>query len=119
MRAAEGIRGPSCETAAVALHMTGCDVLCTIGALCYAPRWPEPWPSPFGYHETFHTAVTAAAICHHVTVWQTHGSPAWERRELLRGEVVQKDRAAVCCRGESAQRPAGRIAASAGAVTTK
>ncbi|WP_177226595.1 PAQR family membrane homeostasis protein TrhA [Saccharopolyspora shandongensis] len=44
-------------------------VLYTVGALCYATRWPDPWPSTFGYHEVFHTAVTAAAICHHITVW--------------------------------------------------
>ncbi|GAA2358946.1 hemolysin III family protein [Saccharopolyspora halophila] len=44
-------------------------VLYTIGALSYATRWPDPWPSMFGYHEVFHTAVTAAAICHHITVW--------------------------------------------------
>ncbi|MEV4646188.1 hypothetical protein [Saccharopolyspora sp. NPDC049357] len=30
----------------------------------------DPWPSTFGYHEVFHTAVTAAAICHHITVWR-------------------------------------------------
>lgn len=44
-------------------------VLYTAGALSYATRWPDPWPRTFGYHEVFHTAVTAAAICHHVTVW--------------------------------------------------
>lgn len=44
-------------------------VLYTIGALCYATRWPDPWPRTFGYHEVFHTAVTAAAICHHITIW--------------------------------------------------
>ncbi|MER6988865.1 hemolysin III family protein [Saccharopolyspora hirsuta] len=44
-------------------------VLYTLGAISYATRWPDPWPNTFGYHEVFHTAVTAAAICHHVTVW--------------------------------------------------
>lgn len=43
--------------------------LYTLGALCYATRWPDPWPHTFGYHEFFHTAVTAAALCHHLTIW--------------------------------------------------
>ncbi|MEV4731806.1 hemolysin III family protein [Saccharopolyspora sp. NPDC049426] len=44
-------------------------VLYTVGAICYAARWPDPWPKTFGYHEVFHTAVAAAAICHHITIW--------------------------------------------------
>lgn len=51
-------------------------VLYTLGALCYATRWPDPWPRTFGYHEIFHTFVTAAALCHHVTVWLLLPSPA-------------------------------------------
>ena len=44
-------------------------VLSTLGAVGYATRWPDPWPKTFGYHEFFHSAVSAAAICHHVSIW--------------------------------------------------
>ncbi|MER2093068.1 PAQR family membrane homeostasis protein TrhA [Saccharopolyspora rectivirgula] len=44
-------------------------VLYTLGAVFYAARWPDPWPKTFGYHEFFHSAVSAAAICHHVAIW--------------------------------------------------
>lgn len=44
-------------------------VLYTLGAVGYATRWPDPWPKTFGYHEFFHSAVSAAAICHHVSIW--------------------------------------------------
>ncbi|WP_328591205.1 PAQR family membrane homeostasis protein TrhA [Saccharopolyspora aridisoli] len=43
--------------------------LYTVGAIFYATRWPDPWPKTFGYHEFFHSTVTAAAICHHVAIW--------------------------------------------------
>lgn len=52
----------------VLLLVTG-GVLYTLGALSYALRRPDPWPRTFGYHEVFHCLVTAAAICHHITVW--------------------------------------------------
>jgi hemolysin III len=29
----------------------GGGVCYTVGALCYAARWPDPAPSTFGYHE--------------------------------------------------------------------
>lgn len=32
-------------------------ILHTFGALVYARRWPDPWPSTFGYHELFHSLV--------------------------------------------------------------
>ncbi|MEU6131604.1 hemolysin III family protein [Saccharopolyspora sp. NPDC047091] len=44
-------------------------VLYSLGAVCYATRRPDPWPKTFGYHELFHAAVTAAAICHHIAIW--------------------------------------------------
>ncbi|WP_026448802.1 PAQR family membrane homeostasis protein TrhA [Actinopolyspora mortivallis] len=44
-------------------------VLYTGGAVCYAVRRPDPWPEVFGYHEFFHAAVSAAALCHHVAIW--------------------------------------------------
>ena len=33
------------------------------GALSYHRRWPDPYPSVFGYHEIFHACVCAAATC--------------------------------------------------------
>jgi hemolysin III len=44
-------------------------VLYTAGALIYALRRPNTWPSTFGYHEYFHAAVTLAAVCHCVAIW--------------------------------------------------
>jgi hemolysin III len=41
----------------------------SIGALFYAMRWPDPWPTTFGYHEFFHTCTVVAAICHYVAMW--------------------------------------------------
>lgn len=43
--------------------------LYTLGAVSYATRKPDPWPATFGYHEFFHSAVSAAAVCHHVAIW--------------------------------------------------
>ena len=43
-------------------------VLYTIGAVVYALRKPNPWPRVFGFHEVFHTFVTAAALAHLVAV---------------------------------------------------
>ncbi len=40
--------------------------LYTIGALVYALRRPDPWPSTFGYHEIFHLLVISAAALHYV-----------------------------------------------------
>lgn len=44
-------------------------LLYTGGALFYAMRKPDPWPRTFGYHEFFHSAVSLAAVCHHVAIW--------------------------------------------------
>ena len=38
-------------------------LLYTAGALSYHRRWPNPYPSVFGYHEVFHACVCAAAAC--------------------------------------------------------
>ena len=54
--------------AALVLLLVG-GLLYTVGAVFYACRWPDPWPKTFGYHEFFHAAVSAAAICHHVAIW--------------------------------------------------
>jgi hemolysin III len=44
-------------------------VLYTVGAVFYATKWPNPWPSTFGYHEFFHAATVLAAISHLVAIW--------------------------------------------------
>lgn len=41
----------------------------TLGAIAYARKSPNPWPSTFGYHEIFHVAVILASICHYYAVW--------------------------------------------------
>ena len=38
-------------------------LLYIVGALSYHRRWPDPYPSVFGYHEVFHAYVCAAAAC--------------------------------------------------------
>ena len=38
------------------------------GALSYHRRWPDPYPSVFGYHEVFHVYVCAAAACQYAAV---------------------------------------------------
>jgi hemolysin III len=38
-------------------------LLYIVGALSYHRRWPDPFPSVFGYHEVFHVYVCAAAAC--------------------------------------------------------
>ena len=43
--------------------------LYTLGAICYATRWPDPWPKVWGHHEFFHAATVVAALCHHVAIW--------------------------------------------------
>ena len=44
-------------------------LLYSAGAILYATKWPDPWPSTFGYHEFFHAATVLAALCHAVAVW--------------------------------------------------
>lgn len=41
----------------------------TTGAVFYALRRPNPWPTVFGHHEFFHATTLVAALCHHVAVW--------------------------------------------------
>jgi hemolysin III len=41
----------------------------TAGALCYALRWPNPWPKVFGHHEFFHACTLVAAICHQIAIY--------------------------------------------------
>ncbi|WFE63225.1 hemolysin III family protein [Micromonospora sp. WMMD714] len=41
----------------------------SIGAVCYALRRPNPWPTVFGHHEFFHACTLVAALCHHVAIY--------------------------------------------------
>ena len=49
------------------LMLTG-GVLYIAGALSYHRRWPDPYPSVFGYHEVFHVYVCAAAVCQYAAI---------------------------------------------------
>jgi hemolysin III len=43
-------------------------VLYTVGAVVYATKRPNPWPSTFGFHEVFHALVIAAAAVQFVAL---------------------------------------------------
>jgi len=40
----------------------------TVGAVVYAVKKPDPWPTAFGYHELFHALTLVASGCHLVAV---------------------------------------------------
>jgi hemolysin III len=44
-------------------------VIYSVGAVFYALRRPNPWPTVFGHHEFFHACTLVAAICHHIAVY--------------------------------------------------
>jgi hemolysin III len=44
-------------------------VLYTVGAVVFALKRPNPWPSTFGYHEVFHAFVVVAAFCHWLSIY--------------------------------------------------
>ena len=44
--------------------------LYTIGAIVYARRWPDPFPTWFGFHEVFHLLVIAASTAHYLAIWR-------------------------------------------------
>jgi hemolysin III len=39
------------------------------GAMFYALRRPNPWPTVFGHHEFFHACTLVAALSHHVAIY--------------------------------------------------
>ncbi|WP_018217867.1 PAQR family membrane homeostasis protein TrhA [Salinispora vitiensis] len=41
----------------------------SIGAVSYALRRPNPWPTVFGHHEFFHACTLVAATCHHIAIY--------------------------------------------------
>jgi hemolysin III len=44
-------------------------VVYSAGAVFYALRRPNPWPTVFGHHEFFHACTLLAAVCHHVAIY--------------------------------------------------
>jgi hemolysin III len=44
-------------------------VIYSAGAVFYALRRPNPWPTVFGHHEFFHACTLLAAISHHVAIY--------------------------------------------------
>jgi hemolysin III len=54
------------------LLMTG-GLLYIAGAFFYHRRWPDPYPSVFGYHEFFHVYVCAAAACQYAAIARLTG----------------------------------------------
>jgi hemolysin III len=40
----------------------------TLGAIAYARKRPDPWPTVFGYHEIFHALVIGALVLHYCLV---------------------------------------------------
>lgn len=41
----------------------------SVGAIFYALRRPNPWPTVFGHHEFFHACTVVAAIVQHVALY--------------------------------------------------
>ena len=44
-------------------------VIYSVGAVFYALRRPNPWPTVFGHHEFFHACTLLAALCHHIAIY--------------------------------------------------
>ncbi len=40
----------------------------SVGALAYAAKRPDPWPTVFGYHEVFHSLTLVGSACHFLAV---------------------------------------------------
>ena len=43
-------------------------LLYVVGAVSYHLRWPNPFPTVFGFHEVFHVYVSAAAACQYAAI---------------------------------------------------
>ncbi|MET7667559.1 PAQR family membrane homeostasis protein TrhA [Micromonospora luteifusca] len=54
--------------AALALLIAG-GAMYSVGAVFYALRRPNPWPTVFGHHEFFHACTLLAALCHHIAIY--------------------------------------------------
>jgi hemolysin III len=40
-----------------------------LGLIVFTQRWPNPWPTVFGYHEIFHVFVIYAGACVYLANW--------------------------------------------------
>ena len=40
----------------------------TLGALALAVRWPNPWPTVFGFHEVFHAFTVVASVLQFIAI---------------------------------------------------
>ncbi|MEU8152710.1 hemolysin III family protein [Micromonospora sp. NPDC048986] len=54
--------------AALVLLVVG-GAIYSVGAVFYALRRPNPWPTVFGHHEFFHACTLLAALCHHIAIY--------------------------------------------------
>jgi hemolysin III len=54
-------------TALVLLLLGG--IAYSAGAIFYALRRPNPWPTVFGHHEFFHAFTLVAALSHHIAIY--------------------------------------------------
>ncbi|KHK98989.1 hemolysin III [Microbacterium mangrovi] len=50
--------------AAMVVLIAAGGILYTLGAVVYALKRPNPWPSVFGFHEIFHVCTVLAFACH-------------------------------------------------------
>ena len=55
------------STAVLVLLIVG-GGLYSLGAVVYGFKWPDPWPTWYGFHEVFHTLTIAAFIVHYIGV---------------------------------------------------
>lgn len=44
-------------------------IVCTIGAIVYALKWPNPFPKVFGFHEFFHVLIVLAGVLHFFVIY--------------------------------------------------
>ncbi len=49
--------------------LAGGGIAYSVGAMVYVRRWPNPWPTSFGYHEIFHIFVLIAGALHFAVFW--------------------------------------------------
>lgn len=49
--------------------LVGGGLLYSVGAIIYARRWPDPFPSTFGFHEIFHLFTIAGNAAFMIVIW--------------------------------------------------
>ncbi len=52
------------------IWLVGGGLFYTIGALIYGREKPNPLPGKFGFHEIWHIAVLAGALCHYIFLYR-------------------------------------------------